>query len=399
MEFEPNRSLVRRRRLTGPLKRLMAAAARAVLRQHRPVDRLAPGMRVLVIALNRGVGDLLLASPAVRAMLERFGPENVTVLVRRVALAEWLDRLVGGASPVSLDRFGSRRSLLGYLRGQRFDAAVDFGFGDWHSQVLARRSGARVTVGIEAGRPTLYHRAVRVPFAMPAAEMWRRLASACGATVQPDGPRIGVTAREQREAGSVLRAAGVGLRDVVAGLHPGARDDLSAMDKRWPVGHWARLVRLLEAGGIRCVVFGTAGEAARLAPLREGSSRLVWLVGRTRLPVAAAVIMRLDVLVGSNSGPVHIAAALGVPTVSFGGGVFLPRWRPRGTRGRDHVMMASPTCDPARCWACRWAGQACLASIKPHDVAERVREQLAADSRRRGSARTESVVTVVEAIA
>ncbi len=394
MEFEPNKRLIRRRRLTRPLKHLAHAACRTVLRQRRPLEPFVPDGRVLVVALNRGVGDLLLASPAIRAVLDRFGTENVTVLARSKALAEWFGRLLEGAFVTSLDRFPSRRSLVVYLRQGRFDAAVDFGFCDRRSQVLARRSGAGVTVGIDTGRPTLYHRTVPVPFHTHAVEMWRRLARACGAADPPDGPRILLTAREQREAEAVLRAAGVGPRDVVAGLHPGARDDIGRMDKRWPVAAWVRLVRILSGRGVRCVVFGTEAEAERLAPLRSASRRLVWLVGRTSLAQAAAVVGRLKVLVGNNSALVHMAAALGVPTVSFGGGVFLPRWRPWGPKRLHRIMMASPTCDPAWCWECRWAGQACLSRIYPRDVARRVHEQLAAGSQQRTGPAAPTVNTV-----
>lgn len=55
--------------------------------------------------------------------------------------------------------------------------------------------------------------------------------------------------------------------------------------------------------------------------------------------------------------------------------------------------------DPARCWECRWAGQACLSSIRPRDVAQRVHEQLAAGLRLHRAPAEASVVSVVEAIA
>jgi len=377
VEWEANRRLARRRRLTVPLKRLAASAARSLLRIGRPPAPIPPESRVLVLALNRGVGDMVLLAPALQSLLDRFGGRRVTVLVRR-ELGEWLARLVDGrlgrhssdsGRMLCLEESPSRRRLLSALRRERFDVAVDLVFGDWRTQVLARRSGARETVGVALEGPVLYTRAVRVSPQDHAAEMWRRLAEACGAPVRgPSAPCLHLSDAERRAAAALLAATG-DPPDVLVGLHPGARGDLAALDRRWPVGRWARLAAILESDGCRCVVLGSEAEQERLAPLRRALKSAVWLVGRTSLPQAAAVIGRLDCLAGSNSGLVHLAAAMGVPTVSFGGGVHLPRWRPWGPARMHHVMMASPACGPAACWSCRWAGQACLESIGPEDVA------------------------------
>lgn len=80
-------------------------------------------------------------------------------------------------------------------------------------------------------------------------------------------------------------------------------------------------------------------------------------------------------MIGNNSGPVHLAAALGIPTVSFSGGVHMVQWKPLGSAAR--VLLRDDRCAETLCRTCPDKGAACLEPIKADRVEAEVRRILA----------------------
>ena len=166
---------------------------------------------------------------------------------------------------------------------------------------------------------------------------------------------------ERADARRLLERTGIvfdnsGHRDTLIGLHPGH----GGSSPNWHVERYAELAeRLLRARrDVRIVVTGGPDEA-RLAEHFEriGSDRIVMLIGDRPLRQLMAVISHLDVLVSSSTGPMHIAAALKVPTVSL----FCPLgscaptlWGPQGNRSKivlppDDFCQTRCPGDPHRC--------------------------------------------------
>src|SRR5690606_23171405 len=105
----------------------------------------------------------------------------------------------------------------------------------------------------------------------------------------------------------------------VVALHPGA-DHFPA--KRWPVDRFALLAdRLAERYGARVVLVGGPGDVPLAAAIRERVQRapLLDLTGRLALLETAAVLERVDLMVGNDSGPLHMAVAVGTPVVALFG--------------------------------------------------------------------------------
>lgn len=109
--------------------------------------------------------------------------------------------------------------------------------------------------------------------------------------------------------------------------------------KQWPAGQFATLAReLTQSGGLlpnaRVAVFGAAGERAAAMPVLEAlpSERRIDLVGALELPLAAACLKRADLYIGNDSGLMHMAAAVGVPTLGLFGPSREALYAPWGTR-------------------------------------------------------------------
>jgi ADP-heptose:LPS heptosyltransferase len=145
-------------------------------------------------------------------------------------------------------------------------------------------------------------------------------------------------------------------------VHPGA----SVPARAWEPDACARLVRALAARGERVVVTGGPGERRLTAHVAGGD--VLDLGGRTTLPGLAAVLAGADAVVCGNTGPAHLAAAVGTPVVSlFAPTVPASRWRPWLV---PHVLLGDQTLPCAGCRArdCPVAGHPCLAGVGVADV-------------------------------
>jgi ADP-heptose:LPS heptosyltransferase len=150
-------------------------------------------------------------------------------------------------------------------------------------------------------------------------------------------------------------------------VHPGA----SSSARMWPAERCAGLVGLLRSEGWEVVVTGDSHETDLTA--RVAGRAAINLGGKLSLRELAVVIAGADVLVAPNTGPAHLAAAVGTPVVSlFAPVVSAMRWRPWGV---PHVVLGDQQapCAGSRARTCPIAGHPCLASVTPEDVIQAVR--------------------------
>ncbi len=149
-------------------------------------------------------------------------------------------------------------------------------------------------------------------------------------------------------------------------LHPGA----SVPARAWPEHHWRDLARLLAERGARVVVTGGPGDCAltRGVAAAYGSGDVVDLGGRTSFAELAGVLRAASVVVAANTGPAHLAAAVGTPVVSlFAPTVPFERWRPWGVPVVALGRGDSP-CRGTRVTECPFPGHPCLSGVSAADV-------------------------------
>jgi heptosyltransferase-1 len=148
--------------------------------------------------------------------------------------------------------------------------------------------------------------------------------------------------------------------------------------KLWPIENWLELTRNLAVGGdpAPLLTWGSAAEkdAVERIAVNVGNGTLVW--PRGTLPELAALLARATVVVGGDTGPVHIAAAVGTPTVSIYRVTDQSRNGPRGDR---HIRLQAPLdCSPCLRKQCERDG-ACGLSIPVAEVLSAIRIVLAGD--------------------
>jgi ADP-heptose:LPS heptosyltransferase len=321
--------------------------------------------RVLVARLD-SLGDVLLAGPAVRALSRT---AQVTMLVRRGldAAARLLpgvhDVVEFDAAWVLLDPppidHGAIADLLSAVQARRFDAA--FVLTSFHQSPLPLALLLRMAevpwigASCEDYPGSLLDLRHRAPDGLPESERNLSLTRAAGFPADEMGARLAV-----RQPLPDISDR-VGTEPYVV-FHPGA-----AVPARRPTAtHSREIVAALLAAGYRVVVTGSADEATLTGFVAGGAADD--LGGQLSMAELAAVLARADAVVAPNTGPAHLAAAVGTPVVSlFAPVVPAQQWAPYGV---PRVLLGDQLapCRGTRMRACSIPHHPCLTSIHPTEV-------------------------------
>jgi ADP-heptose:LPS heptosyltransferase len=280
-----------------------------------------PVRRIAVLRCN-ALGDYLMATPALAALRTRFPDAELTLLggrwherflsgrrgpVDRVRVLPRVDGLAG--QPGDAPGADELPAFLASARAQGYDLAVQLHGGGGTSNPLVSALGARHTIGLRVqGAPPL-DAVVPYRYYQPEADRFLEVVALVGAHGPAEYPLLAVSAAERAAAAALLPGAGPWVA-----LHPGATDPR----RRWPAERFAALADGLTAAGARPVLVGAAGEADVGAAVAVAAAHpLTDLTGRTDLAALAAVLQRSAVVVANDSGPLHLARAVGSATVGL----------------------------------------------------------------------------------
>lgn len=337
-------------------------------------------MKVLVIKPS-SLGDVVHALPVARH-LRRHRPDASIHWFLNRELVPLLEGDPDIERIIPFDRHGWLGPLgwpdawqtLRKLRAERYDLILDL-------QGLARSgligwlaNGARV-VGVDdsrEGAPLFHDRSVPRPTGTRHAVDWY-LAVLRELGIPTDGSIEWMPTRSWAAAPAKARIEGSG--QVWIGLQPGAR----WMNKRWPVESFAALAReLAEDPAVRLAVFGGGADASLGAAIAAAvPGRVTDFCGKLSLPEVAEWLRLCRMLVTNDTGPMHIAAAVGTPVVALFGPTSPERTGPYGQL--SSVVRVPLPCAPCMKDTCRNAETlACLRRITPGEIARTVRERLAA---------------------
>jgi ADP-heptose:LPS heptosyltransferase len=337
-------------------------------------DDTRPG-RMLAVRLD-GLGDVLLAGPAIRALVA--GSDRLTVLTSpagaaAAALLPGVDEVLVYAAPwVEADAapldLGRLRFLQHELALHEFDEAVVFT--SFHQSplpmaLLLRIAGVPRVSAISVDYPgSLLDVRHQVDDDIPEPERALSLVRAAGFDLpEGDDGRLAVL----RPLPDVQGMTPPGEYVVV---HPGC----TAPARTWSAARWAEAVRALTEAGHTVVVTGTEGERELTAEV--AGSRGTDLGGRTDLAELAAILRGAAVVVAPSTGPAHLAAAVGTPVVSlFAPVVPAARWAPYGVAT---VILGDQgaACAGSRARQCPVPGHPCLNSVTDLDLVEAVQKLL-----------------------
>lgn len=321
--------------------------------------------RTLVVAPN-WVGDLVMAEPVFAALA---ASGRALVALVRPGLRPLAELLPGVAG--TIERAGEEGETVARLVGAGCAEAVVLPR-SFRAAKLARAAGIPTRYGYRGDfrGPLLAPSVPRPRGRRPQIEDYRELLAAMG--VAPPGswvPRLELpVALRARGRERLARARAPAGEGPLVGLFPGAEWGPS---KRWPMKSFARLAVELRrrVPALRAVVVAGPKEVWLAVRVHEESGKLHPVVGPDLdLAGLAAVISHLDVLVTNDSGPMHLAAALGVPTVALFGPTDPRRTAPAGD-GHE-VLYRDLWCSPCFRRHCPLLHHRCLKGIPVGQAAD-----------------------------
>ena len=339
--------------------------------------------RILVVQ-TAFLGDVVLTTPLLRE-LRRAQPRAGIVVLTTPLGAEVLQGLPHVDEIVPFDKRGGEGRpggtwrLATRLRRARCDLAIA-AQRSFRTGLLVWASRAPERVGFErASGAWGYTR--RVPWSptQHAVRRYLELALAAGGDAERADPRPELAVRNEarHRVREMLGGAGVGIGEPLLAVAPGSIWGT----KRWSPEGYAEVARREGERGLRAVLIGSPAErelCEKVAALAGG--RPVVLAGRTSVPEMTALLAMCRALVTNDSGPGHVASAVGTPVVSvFGPTVPAFGYTPFGDRHRivEHLNLPCRPCHPHGPERCPLGHHRCMREIGPEQVSAALDEVLA----------------------
>jgi lipopolysaccharide heptosyltransferase I len=307
--------------------------------------------RIAIVKLS-SLGDVIHALPVARALRRRFPDASLTWIVEARELAILrdhpdLDRVI----PVDTRRWrrliwrpaGARQvwQKLGRLstrvRAARFDVAIDLQ-GLLKSGVLTAYTGAPLRIGFGVGHcreraNALFtnRRVTPPPGAVHVVDQYLSLLSALDVPAGPAEFHVPPRPPAELRMDEFLVERGFKSTDRIVALNPGA----GRADKRWSVRHFRALAeRLGTEGGARILLLWGPDEVHMARQIGDGLTSRAILAPPTDLDELTSLLRRVSLMIASDTGPLHLAAAVGTPALGLFGPTSAARNGPYGPRCR-----------------------------------------------------------------
>jgi heptosyltransferase I len=332
--------------------------------------------RILLIKPS-SLGDIVHAMPVVAALKDRWPKAQITWLVKR-QWAELVERVEGVDRVWPVDAtVGGWLGQIARLRTERFDLMIDLQ-GLFRSAAMGWASGASMRIGFENGRegsPWFYTHRVMVPTVdMHAVDRYLLVAAALGAP--PAGRpqfRFSIAERDLSVVQDVAQRRGLSLEKPWVAMGIAAR----WLTKRWPVGAFAAVAEQLMEQGVRQIVaIGSQSDQAEVGRFKGLTKHpIIDLTGAVPLGSLPALLSKAALMITNDTGPMHIAAAVGTPVVAIFGPTSAIRTGPYGS---NHAVLTHEVpCRPCFSRVCHHqVPLECVVQVLPEQVLAAAKQRL-----------------------
>ena len=335
--------------------------------------------RNIVVIKLRYIGDTLLITPVLEALKEAYPHASIATVVNR-GMEDVLYNNPAIDAIIPVDRTASflkYASDMQLIRKSHFDLAIDLTGAD-RSAFLTRWSGAPVRMGYRGHSFLRNHIFYNVLVDADERSLHKvdhhlAMVEAMGIPIKSRTPKLYVTDEEIRSTAELLRTKGLHTETPFIVMHPGAR----RWYKSWPPDFFSQLGdRIVNELHVPIVLAGGKSDTSAIQTIQDGMTVSCINVGaQLSLRELACLLKMASLCVVNDSGPMHMAAALGSPTIALFGLTDPKYWAPRGA---DHRVF-SHAC-PCRPYGhrreCPEGENYCMRKIAVSDVYEAARALL-----------------------
>lgn len=316
--------------------------------------------RILLIQLG-DIGDVVLTTPTIKTLKENHPSGEIFVLLRSHArqLLEGYP-LVDGLFSINKEKrsFAGKityqKDFLSGLRRKGFELSIDLRAGT-RGAFVSFLSGAGVRIGRYRGDGRLWRNRLFTHLVRPENELNQYAAmhslnmlAPFDLKIEDTHPELITTYEQERRAESILMEEKLPPDRPMLALHPFSRWGY----KEWPIKNYAKLINhVCSRYKVSVLVTGSIDEKDRVSEIAGMSRSDVYnLAGKTSLGELAAILKKCSLLIGIDSAPMHIAAAVGTPTVIIFGPSSPVNWAPQGKH--HSVISKDLPCVPCRQKGC-----------------------------------------------
>lgn len=329
--------------------------------------------RILVRSVN-WIGDAVMTTPAIGVIREFFPQAEITLLANPMVSQlfcqhPWVDRVI------TFDRHGMHKGIVGRLklaqklRKHSFDAAIILP-NSFDSALVPLLAGIPVRVGkISDGRAftlTSRYNPTRNGDVCHEVEYYLKLIGHFGISGSITEPYLQITTEEEEKASILLSEKGILRDDFVIGINPGATYGSA---KRWYPERFAEAANSLAAvWSARVIILGGPGETEIASEIEKSMDlKCLNMAGKTSVRELMALIKRCNFFVTNDSGPMHIAAAFGVPLAAIFGSTDHATTSPYTDRAA--IVRKETACAPCKLRECP-TDHRCMKAVTADDVVE-----------------------------
>ena len=307
---------------------------------------------ILIVRTDR-IGDVILTTPAIQLLRENFPAVKISILVSPLTYDlvrgnPYLDKIFVD------DRKGVHRGFLGFwklvmsLRHEKFDCAIIFHTKKRTNALcflvgIPERIGYRnEKFGFLLTQPIADTRNLGIKHE---SEYCLDVLKAMGVPVEPKKVFLSLPREGEQWAEQFLRNYGLNSQDRLVAIHAGA----SGPEKRWPTKNFIDVIDYLQIKtNTKIILIGASGAIALAEEIKKAVSEPIFdVTGQTSVAQLASLLKRCHLLISNDSGPVHVADAVGIPVISIftrnQPGINPERWRPLG---KQHIVIVPPKLPP-----------------------------------------------------
>lgn len=360
----------------SPLEKSTYSIFEKVNSMAQPSEESVKQIKKIMINCPSWMGDAVMSLPAITAMSQNFPQAKITLLANSW-VADLYDNLSFVDGIILYSPKGAGRGPLGLfkavktIRHQSFDLALLLQ-NAFRPALLTWLAGVPHRWGYATdGRGFLLTRAIRIDFQIQQHHQilyYLQLLEKLGLCKSPTNIEIKLSPQQQKETHKLLTGKGLDLKKTIIGIHPAAAYGEA---KRWLPERYAQLSdRIISEAGLQVIFFG----AQQDIPLVENivmqmNNKSFVLVGQTNLKELMGAVSCCNLFIANDSGPMHLAAALGIPVVAIFGPTDEKRTAPLG---KQHIIIKKAfPCSPCNHRICP-SDHRCMTAVTVDEVYQAV---------------------------